>query len=169
MTVPDHYRVRRSYFTATILAPLSLAIVVNIMDLSLWAKIASLCLFVAATGYRIITERKMKAAGSGTIKMDENGIRIMDGRGVVVRSFGKGSIVKLEVSGNYAIPGDTLADISKEMIGKPIENFLVVHDPSGAHRFDFEISTHYMISRLTAFLDSCAASGIEVSTYRRAA
>jgi len=159
---PSYYRIRRSYFVATAISTVGMALVVNILDFPLWAAILAVGFFLVTMGYQIKTGRQMVAGNSGMLEMDESSVRILDSEGSVRQVFEKNNIRKIETAKNYRIPGETLPELAHEISGNNTKNFMVIHDSTGAHRFDFEISSYYMISRLNHFLKQWEMSGITV-------
>lgn len=166
---PGFYRIRRSYFVAIVLSSFSIGLVVNILDFPLWVAILAVAFFLVTMGYQIKTGRQMVAGNSGMLEMDESSVRILDSGGSVRQVFEKNNIRKIETAKNYRIPGETLSELAHEISGNNTKNFMVIHDSTGAHRFDFEISSYYMISRLNHFLKQWEVSGITVLPQHQAA
>lgn len=166
---PGFYRIRRWYYLATAISTVSIAWVVNIRDFPLWVAIWTVVFFLVTMGYQIKTGRQMVAENSGMIEMDESSVRILDAGGSVRQVFEKNNIRKIETAKNYRIPGETLSELAHEISGNNTKNFMVIHDSTGAHRFDFELSSYYMISRLNHFLKQWEVSGITVLPQHQAA
>ncbi len=148
----DYYHARRISYLMWFLTSAAIGVLVNFDRMPLWLTIPAAAVLLVAFGVQGRVGKKMRTLSYGTIQIDEAGIRIVSQEGEVIKSFDRNKLEAISSADSISIAGETSSQLINEILGKTQKNYLIIKDDTGTFRYDFEINTHYMISRLNHYL-----------------
>lgn len=148
----EYYRVRRLSYFMFFLSTFGIGVFVNMDKMPLWVVVLTAIGYLALLIFQGRVGKKMRTLSYGTIQIDEAGIRIVSQEGEVIKSFDRNKLEAISSADSISIAGETSSQLINEILGKTQKNYLIIKDDTGTFRYDFEINTHYMISRLNHYL-----------------
>ena len=139
-----YYKKRRRQLILSFLVCLLLGLIAGISQFN----ILLISLFIVATALVILLNLKanqqFKAAlGQKHIELDAEEIRICSQKGADQEIINLKDVDQIKVKDGYGIPQESLSEIGQEIMGKPKENYIVLHQGSEKRRLDFEIDSYY--------------------------
>jgi len=131
----------------------------------MWLTILVVGIYIALLIATVINQKKIRSAiGNKLIEIDTDEIRIISKTRQDIEIISLDDVEKIIVKDEYAIPQDSIKDISLELAGNTRQNYIIVTRDAKKKQLDFEIDTHYMISQLTKLIDCWREKGYNVES-----
>lgn len=95
------------------------------------------------------TNQRVKKSWKGTqIEIEPHEIRIVDGKGAIKDVFRLAELDNLEIPESFGIPADTFKNLSEEISGKPLKNFIQFGYRGKKFECHFIPESYYMLKQL---------------------
>lgn len=161
----DYYQLRTNQLIFMLLPAIPIAFLVNYYKFPVGILVAAVVLYVSIL-YVMRKNQKLiqLMTGQTWIEIDPEEIRITAHKSGHQATIGLGDVDKIIISNDFGVPQETIKDISKELVGKPKENFIIVERDHTQQKFDFIIDSYYMTSQLEKIVAHWRNQGYKLET-----
>lgn len=146
---PSYYKLKKRIALYSLLP---FAILVNFNSMPIWLSVGGFILFFIVTYLTYKTQKELSKTIARNIHIDQNAINILDSKGTQLETITLNPTDLIKLKENYKIP-DSVKDTKDEMIGNIKRHFIVLEQDGKEKRFDFEMSSYYMVDRLNKVIN----------------
>jgi hypothetical protein len=145
----DNYYKLKSKQTLYIMLPsIAIGLLVNFYQMPIWVTIGAIIFYI---GIMILTSKnikKMVKIANKKIEINSNQIVLKEKNGTLIETIKLNSGAILKLKDTYKIPQETITELKEEIIGNVEKHYIIVNQKNIERRFDFEISSYYMLNQL---------------------
>ena len=160
---PDYYRRRRWITIIQLFMTAPIIAVIYAFDMPIWAIVLLVAGYIGLLIFTRKNFNKMQALTNlRKLEMEEDRIRIHGPGKEDHLDVSLQEVNKILIPEALKIPMDSLPDLNRETVGKPIKNYIILSTRDQQYRFDFVVDSHYMISKLEGLFKTWTRKGYQV-------
>ncbi len=164
-----YYTLRHDQIFLNLLPAMPAAIILNYCNVPIFATIGCIAAYIICIFYIRKNHILMQTlSGKRRIEINEEQISIETKKGKTKEIIPIDEINEITVLEEYLIPGDSIKEHGRELLGNVEKNFIVIKIGQEEERFDFEVDSNYMIVQLNKVIDAWKASGRNVQVFSEA-
>lgn len=161
---PRYYSLTRRQWLLSFLIsiPLALAISFSISpdSMSWWIIGPAIAAYVGLAIWMKKTQNNLGATTSEhTLVLDETTVTVQDRAGKASQTYDLSNVDRILLKEAYGIPGETLADLWRELRGKPKRNYLILEQAGNQHQLHFLIDSYYGLKQLDRLIEEWSRRG----------
>ena len=164
---PRYYRLTRRqwflFFLNGIPAALLIGFFFSSYPISWWVAVPAIVAYIGMAVWMKKNQHSLQATViEHTLVLDEKTVTITETGGKAHRTYDLNEVDRIIVKKEFGIPGESLADLSQELWGKPKRNFLILERDGKQQQLDFVIDSYYGITQLEKLIDRWREKGYRV-------
>ena len=140
-----------------------MGVIVSTNSITLWAILLVIGISIPLMIFSLRNRRLIDAIlNNRTIEIDIDEIRIKTKKGTIAETIILQDGDKLSLLKQYALPQETMKDLSEELSGKAIQNKVILQQNGTIRKFDFEIESHYMVNQINKLIEHWKTQGLTI-------
>jgi hypothetical protein len=156
-----YYKLRRRQLLIIVLITFPMGVIVSTNSIPLWAILLVIGISIPLMIFMLRNRRLIDAIlNNRTIEIDTDEIRIKTKKGTIAETIILQDVDKLSLLKQYALPQETMKDLSEELSGKAIQNKVILQQNGTIRKFDFEIESHYMVNQINKLIEHWKTQGL---------
>ncbi len=143
-----YYKLRSKQLLYIILPSIAISLLVNFHQMPTWVTIGAILFYVAITTLTFRNQKEMVKVANKNIEINSNQIILKDSSGNLLETIAINSDSTIKIKERYQMAQETVSDIKEEFKGNVEKHFIVLKHNNEERRFDFVITSHYMLNQL---------------------
>lgn len=161
----DYYKLRTKQYVYIILGSFPIGIVANFFNISLPILILGIAAYIMIEYFTIKNQKLMSSLlGQRKIEIQADRVNIYSAKGKIEKSIDITDVNTISLNENVGFAQQNMTEIRKELQGRYKKNFISLTTDHGAHRYDFEIESYYMIVQFNKIIQHWKYSGKNIIT-----
>ena len=143
-----YYKLRSKQLLYIMLPSIAIGLLVNFHQMPTWVTIGAILFYVAITTLTFRNQKEMVKVANKNIEINSNQIILKDSSGNLLETIAINSDSTIKIKERYQMAQETVSDIKEEFKGNVEKHFIVLKHNNEERRFDFVITSHYMLNQL---------------------
>lgn len=143
-----YYKLRSKQLLYIMLPSIAIGLLVNFYQMPIWATMGVIIFYVATMIFVLRNQKEMVKIANKNIEINSNQIILKDSSGNLLETIAIKSDSTIKIKENYQMAQETMSDIKEEFKGNVEKHFVVISNDNEERRFDFVISSYYMLNQL---------------------
>lgn len=143
-----YYKLRSKQLLYIMLPSIAIGLLVNFYQIPIWITIGAILFYVATMIFTLRNQKEMIKIANKNIEIDSNQIILKDSSGNLLETIAIKPDSRIKIKENYQMAQETMNDLKEEFRGNVEKHFIVIKDDNEERRFDFVISSYYMLNQL---------------------
>ncbi len=161
----EYYKLKRR--TSVLLGFFILVLILIQQDFGFWQVLVVITVLIA---FFVVEKKWISKMNSmvqkHTLKLDLNGIEVIDKKKNVIKSFIPSVLKQIELVALQALPAYDVGDVRDEFIGPLDKNRIIIDDGNDKYEYEFLIDSHYMLKQLDKIIEHWSNQNIPLTVSR---